>query len=157
MVAPPLQSEGAQEKGEAPGQPCPFTRYVGAPGFFFTRWQKKNAPAGSVFFREGKKGRYGCPPGGVGTSLRAQRSVQGIPPLHIQRPRSVVTPPSSEVCAGQSLAAPALPRCRNPSELRGLCRLNRKFNSYYNFVVTPPSSEVCAGASRNGPSRRRRS
>ena len=34
----------------------------------------------------------------------------------------VVTPPSSEVCAGTSRPMPGTCERRNPSELRGLCR-----------------------------------
>ena len=35
---------------------------------------------------------------------------------------TVVTPPSSEVCAGKDLCDIYPFMCRNPSELRGLCR-----------------------------------
>ena len=68
----------------------------------------------------------------------------------------VVTPPSSEVCAGPSSSGGMMVLCRNPSELRGLCRLGTEISEALP-VVTPPSSEVCAGAAPSGrrrPNRR---
>ena len=91
--------KGHRKKGKPPGSLALSLVTSALPAFFSRYGKKKNAPAGSVFFREGKKGRYGCPPGGVGTSLRAQRSVQGKQGS-LGEELSVVTPPSSEVCAG---------------------------------------------------------
>ena len=57
----------------------------------------------------------------------------------------VVTPPSSEVCAGRVCGAALVCGRRNPSELRGLCRKSKGKYRPECKVVTPPSSEVCAG------------